>query len=277
MSASRASRRTAVLLALCAGAATGLLATPAHADATVTLTPATLTQNWWWAEAKPTVNGTALPAGPPAMASGVPDGDLGVGYAADKGGSPDKVAGLSFDLNNVPLDSVFRTFTVTVPLDPAARQVANGKPALSACENIEAFKNGPGAEDIAKAPAISAPSCLAGKFVAKIGAAGGYVFDITSFANDWAGGAPSDGITLRPTKPATGNPEPFSLSLLGKSKVVVAASYAPPVTAPVAPAGAASGGSAPVTPTGGSTPQLAPAPQLGGVSSAKARRRLLSR
>ena len=268
MTASRATRRTAVLLALCAGASTGLLALPAHAASTsVSVTLATVSQNWWWAEAQPAVDGTALPVGTPADASGIPMGSLGVGYTGDPDGKPDKVAALAFDLGDVPLDSVFSTFLVKVPLDPAANQVANGHPAVSACENIDTFIDGPGAQDISRAPAISAPSCIAGTFDAKVGKAGGYVFALTSFANDWSGGAPSDGITLRPTKPATGNPEPFSLSFSGKNAVDVSASYtAPAVVAPVA-APPAAGGSGTAPSTGGSTPQLAPAPALGSVSS----------
>ncbi|MGB8650159.1 MAG: hypothetical protein WCD35_05805, partial [Mycobacteriales bacterium] len=223
-----------VVLTTCLG--TGLLGVPAFATpATGTATPPAVTTNWYWAETTPNVQGNTLPAGAPAQASGVPDGDLGVGYTTDV----DKVAAVAFDLGSVPLGSTFSRFTVTVPLDSAATQVANGNPDLSACEAIDSFTGAAGPTDYAQAPPISTPSCVKGTFKASVGKAGGYVFELAAVANDWSGGAPANGIVLRPTTDGATAPQPFSLSLLGKNDISTDAAYTTPETPVVAPPAAA--------------------------------------
>lgn len=249
-----AASRAGAVAVLASCATTGLLGAPASASTSVTATPPAVSTNWYWAQAAPTVNGTGLPAAPPAAASGVADGDLGVGYVADQTGNPDKLAAVGFDITQIPLGATFSSFVVTVPLDAAANQLKNAVPALSACENIDTFPDGAGPTDIAKAPPLSLLSCVKGEFKTTIGKGGGYVFDLTAIANDWSGGAPADGITIRPT-PGVVNPEPFTLSLLGKNSITSEAVYSPPDAPVVAPL--------PVTDLPGT---VAPPPALTGVA-----------
>ena len=228
-----------------AGCGSSLLALPAHAADAGTATPPAVATNWYWAQAAPSVEGNALPVAPPAQASGVADGDLGVGIV----NGTDKVAAVGFDLSQVPAGSTFSSFVVTVPLDSAAKQASQATPDLSACENIDLFKDGAGPTDLAQAPPISLPSCVKGTYKATIGKAGGWEFDLTAVANDWSGGAPVNGITLQPTA-GVANPQPFTISLLGKNGITSAAAYTPPaavVTPPVTQA----------------PPPVAPAPEIG--------------
>lgn len=225
------------LLALATG-------TAAWADSA---TPPAVATNWYWAEAAPSVQGNALPAAPPAQASGVADGDLGVGIV----NGTDKVAAVGFDLTQIPLGSTFSRFLVTVPLDSAATQLMQATPELSACENIDTFTDGAGPSALTQAPPVSLPSCVKGVYKTTIGKAGGWEFDLTAVANDWSGGAPVNGITIEPT-PGVANPAPFTVSLLGKNAITADASYTKPVAVVAPPA-------APVAP-----PPVAPAPVLDG-------------
>jgi hypothetical protein len=250
--APRTAARAGVVLLL-GSCAAALAASPARADSGQ---PPVVATNWYWSQAAPTVEGNTLPVGPPAQASGVADGDLGVGYLSEQAGNPDKVAAVGFDLSAIPLGSTFSRFVVTVPLDAAATQVQSGTPELSACENIDAFADGTGPTDLAKAPPISLASCVKGTFVAAVGKAGGYVFDLTAVANDWSGGAPVNGVTLRPATSPAATPSPFTLSLLGKNGITTEATWSPAVTAaPEVPA-------SPDLPL----PAVAPAPLSGGVA-----------
>ena len=267
MGASSKATRTGVVVVL-ASCATGLLAAPASADTHVSASPPAVSTNWYWTQAAPSLGGVRLPLAPPTAVSGVPDGDLGVGYAPDQDGNPDKFAAVGIDLTQIPLGSTFSLFTVTIPLDPDAHQVKNGIPDLSACENIDVFPDEAGPTDVAKAPPLSLDSCVKGQFIAAIGKAGAYVFDVTAIASDWSGGAPADGLTIRQS-PAAAKPEPFSLSLQGKNNIVTEADYsqpevpvaAPPVVSlpgPVAPPPAYTGVAQPP-----SVPvYVAPAPQI---------------
>ena len=67
----RAQQRTgaALVLACCVG--TSVVGLGGTASASTSKAPA-LAAAWWWDKAAPSVNGTALPAGAPAPASGVP-------------------------------------------------------------------------------------------------------------------------------------------------------------------------------------------------------------
>jgi len=234
-------------------ASTGALAVPAAwAD---TANPVASKTNWWWSSAAPSVNGTRLPAGAPEQASGVPVGDLGVGYVADQAGTSDKVAAVALDLTAIPLRSTFSSFVLSVPYDAAAHQLADGTPDISACEIIAAFPDGPGPSDFATVPPVSQPSCVKGTYKPTVGTAGGYVFDLTAIANDWSGGAPADGVLLEPTPGLATPQQPFSLAFLGNNGITSQVSYSPPVP-PSVDQGAA------VPP-----PSLAPAPSTAGFVS----------
>jgi hypothetical protein len=237
---------TATLLA---AMAVGLPAAPAFADSAA---PEANMTNWYWSLVAPVVQGNAVPVGAPAPASGVPAGDLGVGYLNNELGDTDKVAAVAFDLSAIPLRSTFTSFQVTVRKDPAAHQATVDVPDISACELLDAFPDGPGPSDLAKAPPDSSASCVKGRYDATLGAAGGYVFDLTSVANDWSGGAPADGIMLRPTDSIDPSRKAFSLSLLGKTGITTTAEYTPPPVPVVPP---------PVTVPG---PVLPPAPPVPG-------------
>lgn len=250
-------------MVLLAGCGSALVAAPAWAAGSGTATPPAVSTNWYWAEAAPSVEGNTLPVAPPAQASGVADGDLGVGIV----NGTDKVAAVGFDLTQIPAGSTFSSFVVTVPLDSAATQAMQATPDLSACENIDVFTDGPGPSALTLAPPVSLPSCVKGVYKATIGKGGGWEFDLTAVANDWSGGAPVDGITIQPT-PGVANPQPFTISLLGKNAITTAAAYtapapvvAPPATdvaPPVAPAPPVDGGFVPAPVTA----PLAPAPAI---------------
>ncbi|MCU1595787.1 MAG: hypothetical protein JWO12_3179 [Frankiales bacterium] len=222
--------RVIAVSALAVGGSGALLVT-APAALAATATPPVVSSNWYWAEKAPSANGQALPALPDQAdaASGVPAGDLGVGLIADQAAPADKVAAVGFDLTTVPLGATFSRFQVTVPVDPAGTNAQSAPPDISACENIDSFADAPGPSPLASAPPVSLPSCVKGK----LDAAKGYVFDLTTMANDWSFGAPSLGITLRPTSTGPGT-APFSIALQGKNGIRTAAEYALP-TAVVAP------------------------------------------
>jgi hypothetical protein len=210
---------------LLAAMAVGLPAAPAFADSAA---PEANKTNWYWSLVAPVVQGNAVPVSVPAPASGVPVGDLGVSYLNNQLGDTDKVAAVAFDLSAIPLRSTFTSFQVSVRKDPAAHQVTVDVPDISACELLDVFPDGPGPSDLAKAPPDSSASCVKGTYDATLGAAGGYVFDLTSVANDWSGGAPADGILLRPTDTTDPTRKAFSLSFLGKTGITTKAEYTPP-------------------------------------------------
>lgn len=254
--AGQAASRIVVVAALATCVATGPFAASASASTAGTATPPAVSTNWYWSAKAPVLPaGPALPTLPAEadQASGVPAGDLGVGYAADSGGAPDKIAAIGFDLTQIPAGSTFIQFTVTVPLDPAANQLQTAQPDLAACENIDAFVDAGGPSEVAKAPPISLPSCVKGVFNAAMKA---YVFQLEGMANDWSGGAPSNGISVRPFATAPGA-APFSIAVKGKNGITVAAAYIAPdapsvpvVPGPVvAPPPVLSGGGVPLPPT----------------------------
>jgi len=212
-----------------------VLAGTAHAD---TATPPAVRTAWFWSLVGVSVEGNALPADPPGQASLVPDGDLGVAYLADQEDmalatdGADRVSAVAFDVGAVPLGSTFSSFVVTLPLDGAAQQLKTGTPDISACELLAGFADSVVPAGTSAAPAYSSPSCVKGTFKSTVGSAGGYVFDLTAIANDWSGGAPAEGILLRPTLGLATAQQPFSISLQGKNGILTAASY----TLPPAPA-----------------------------------------
>jgi hypothetical protein len=212
-------------VAALAVAATGVLAVPAaFAD---TAHPAVTRTNWWWSLTSPNVQGNTLPVGAPAAASTVPDGDLGVGYATDQAAPADKAAAVALDLSSIPLGSTFSSLQLSVPYDPSAHQLAAGTPDISACELLSGFQDGPGAAPMAGMPPYSLPSCVKGAYKPTVGAAGGYVFDLTAMGNDWSGGAPPEGVLLLPTQGLATPQQPFSLAFLGKNGIKAEASYSP--------------------------------------------------
>lgn len=238
----------AVVLAVPALAGQLMLAAPALADSG---TSAVTLSNWYWAE-KSTSDGLPVQG----ELSNVPDGDVGVGYVPNEAGTPDKAAAMAFDLGGIPANSTVSKFAVTLTLDPAVHQLANGSPSVVACRNIEAFAPAPGPSPIAGLPKIEDATCVAGKADA---AKGTYTFDLARFATDWASGDPDFGVTFMP-KPSDSTP--FSLTFKGPLSVAVDLTFTPPVTVvqpnpqpnqpptPQQPAtGGYTGGSGTLTPT----------------------------
>jgi hypothetical protein len=238
----RAARRTALVGGLVLCAAVGPLAGPGRADA---LQPPAVSASWYWAERAPLVAGMQAPTLPEqaAMAADVPAGDLGVGYVNSNLAPADKVAAVGFDLTAIAMGSTFSRFTVTVPVDAGATQVQTAQPDLVACENIDAFVDGTAGGPLAEAPPVSDPSCVKGVF----DAGKGYVFDLTTMANDWSFGAPSLGITLKPLTPSTTTPL-FSVVLKGKNSITTQAAFTGPAPAQQAPDPAGGGGGPPAPP-----------------------------
>jgi hypothetical protein len=251
----RALHRTAAVAVLVCFAGTGLLTAPAlAASAEVTVKPPVVKSNWYWAEKSPTAGGTPTTTLPDAANAGanVPADDLAVALVSSGANPADKVAALGFDLTTIPERSRFSAFSVTVPMDKAAMQVMSTQPELAACENIDTFADGPGAEDLAKAPPRSEPSCVKGVY----DAAKGYTFNLTTMANDWSFGAPSFGISLIPGSVAPETPS-YSIALKGKNGITTSATYAAPSAVAVAAPPVANVPQAPQVPVA-----VAPAPLL---------------
>lgn len=232
--------------------------------------PSVLGTAWFWNEKSLSAQGQTLPTLPePAdAASGIPAGALGVGYLTDQLSAADKVAALTFDLGAIPAGSSVTRFQLTVPLAQGAPQVQSGTAAISACENIDVFTPGPAPQGLDKAPPVSDPSCVPGRFTSGTG----YVFDLTAMANDWSLGAPSLGVSLRPTLLDVTSARPFSVALAGKGSISTAAAWDPPAApaavlpaeqpGPAAPAAPAvpEPAALPGTVPGALAPVAAPAP-----------------
>lgn len=263
-----AALRVLTVAGLVLGSAGGLAVPAAWAD---TGNPTATKTNWWWSLAAPAANGQKLPVGAPAPASGVPDGDLGVGYVNDQAGTADKAAAVALDLTAIPTGSTFSSLRLSLPYDPAAHQAAAGTPDISACELLSAFPDAAGPSDEATLPPYSLPSCVKGTYSPTVGAAGGYTFDLTAMGNDWSGGAPAEGVLVVPTQGLATPQQPFSLAFLGKSGIKAEASWTlppaqpePAVVLPPAPAPQASApGFAPQPPVSVPTvpAPVAPVPQ----------------
>ncbi|MCW2670833.1 MAG: hypothetical protein JWO27_2730 [Frankiales bacterium] len=225
------------------------LAAPAHADSS---SPQTVSAAWYWAEKTAVTPVTTLPTLPEQAnpASGVPDGDLGVGYVTDQLAARDKTAAIDLDLTAIPVGAVFSSFQLTVPVDAGAENVQSGPADISACENIDVFTESAAPQDISKAPPYAQPTCVKGV----LNAANSYVFDLTAVANDWSQGAPADGVSLVPTLLAAADMRPFSIALKGKNAITTKAVWSPPVTAP-APL--------PQPAQGPNVPAVAPPPLIG--------------
>ena len=260
-----AARWMSVVALVGAAGAPGLVsAAPAWADS---LTPAVSAASWYWAEQTLTAPEVGpLPAGTPREASGVPSGDLGVSYTTDV----DKVAALGLGVDGAPTGAIFDRYTVTMPLDPDADQLAppNAAPQLSACAALDPVADGADPGPLSAAPTQNSVDCVDGKFDAGKAA---WTFELAGIATDWAGGVAANGIVVRPK---AGDATQFNYAFLGKKDIKVQASYfAPtaPVTAPVAPpADSGSGfvpapsfdsGSAPIPAIQPVTP-VAPQPQV---------------
>lgn len=236
----RSARAGLVALLATAATATSALATalPAHAD---TASPPAVKTAWYWSLVGISVEGNALPADPPAAASLVPDGSIGVAYLTDQEDMvlgtdhADRVGTVGFDVGAVPLGSTYSTFTLTMPLDGAAQQVKTGTPDISACELISGFEDSATPLGVSAVPSYSPLSCVKGTFKDTIGTKGGYVFDLTSIANDWSGGAPAEGVLIRPTTGGETPQTPFAITFAGKNGILTAASYTlpPPPEVPV--------------------------------------------
>ncbi|MCU1624582.1 MAG: hypothetical protein JWL79_3427 [Frankiales bacterium] len=224
MRAGRVAGRSGVAVVIALLPVVGL-AGPAHAD---TSAPAVTKTAWYWAEKTTVTPVAALPTLPDQAnaASGVPDGDLGVGYVADTLAARDKLAALDIDLTAIPVGALFSSFQLTVPVDTAANNVQSGTADISACENIDVFSDSGAPQAITKAPPYAAPTCVKGV----LNAAKAYVFDLTAMANEWSQGTPAQGISIVPTLLPTADMRPFSISLKGKNAITTKATWSPPVT-----------------------------------------------
>jgi hypothetical protein len=225
----RTARRAALVVAL-AGPSLALVAVPAQA---ASISPPVVKTAWFWAEKSVSAQGETLPTLPEQAdaASGVPAGALGVSYTADQVGGADKVASIGFDLSTIPVGSPFTSFRVTVPMDPGATPVQAEPAAISACENIDSFLDSAGPQAISAAPPVSLASCVPGVYVA----GKGYTFDLTQMANDWSFGAPSEGISLRPTLLDTTSMKPFSVAVAGKNAILTTVTAGLPAQGDPAP------------------------------------------
>ena len=248
MRTARVTGRCGVALAL----ALAPLAAAAHAHAESS-SPQAVKTAWYWAEKTTVTPVTTLPTLPDQAnaASGVPDGDLGVGYVLDQAAPKDKMAAVDFDLTSIPTGSVFSSFVVSVPVDSAGQTV--GTPDISACENIDTFTESVAPQALSAAPPYAAPTCAKGTL-----ANGVWSFDLTGIANEWSQGTPEFGVSLIPTLLAATDMKPFSTALKGKNAITVKAAWSPPVTESVPPA---------APPTAPTVPAVAPPPVLssGGV------------
>ena len=195
--------------------------------------------SWYWAGTSPQVGGTALPASAPSEASNVPAGDRGVAFSSDV----DKVTALAFATMGLPAGATFSTFAVRLGLDPAVHQLANGVPALVACEATAPVPANVQGGALAAAPASTLKDCVPGVLDP---AKQTYTFELQALATRWAAGSPPYGVVVRPQ---VGSTTAFSYAFLPDATYLVSARYA---AAPVAPA--------PVSAAPTAAPEVAPPP-----------------
>lgn len=221
----KSAKWVSALALVAASSAPGLLAVaPAWADSGVS---SVLASNWYWQEqdnVTPPGAPGGLPVGAPSETSGIPAGDLGVSYQTQV----DKVAALNFDVSSLVPGSTVSKFTVTTPVDTAANNIANDVPHLAACPAIDAFKPGTGPSPFSEVPPQGTSVCVDAKYDTGKSA---YTFDITQIANDWAQGAPVNGIVIQPK---LGDATPFNYALKGAKDIRVTLDIVAPA-APVAP------------------------------------------
>lgn len=218
---------------------------------------------WYWNVVDTTGPG---PAGTVSGASGVPAGDLAIGYT----NTPDKASAVLFNPDTLGLGrdpGSITAFVASFSLDPAATQVAPATTPVLACPLLARVVNSTSAQPLASLPAHGS-RCATGTWSAdktKL------VFDLRTIADGWLAGESLTGLVLvLPDTVTTPTQDVFVREPVLTVTVASAASVTPetlPVTAPVpqaaAPmpgtAGALVGGSgSPV----GSTPATQPAPAV---------------
>ena len=178
--------------------------------------------SWYWSGTSPQANGTTLPASAPTEASNVPAGDRGVAFT----NQVDKVTALAFATRALPAGATFSTFAVRLGLDPAVHQLADGVPALVACEAAAPVPANVEGGALSAAPALNLLACVPGVLDP---ATQTYAFELKALATRWAAGSPAYGIVVRPQP---GSATPFTYAFLPDRTYRVASRYAP---GPVAP------------------------------------------
>lgn len=203
---------------------------------------------WFWDDQNDDTSVMSVPA----PLSGVPIGDLavaittGAGQAAEnQPNDPEdktddesqkrsnKETFLQWDLSAYEEGSIVESFSVTLFVDPAARQVElplvavpgqparAGQPNIIACRPLVGFGEAEGVGYISK-PALDCRDAASGTYDEKTNS---YTFDFTVFAQDWIDGLIDNrGVGIRPE---VDEDDPFQLVFLGAAKVVTLASIIP--------------------------------------------------
>jgi hypothetical protein len=239
------------------------------------------TAAWFWSaqvagEAAP---GVGYPGTVPKDASGVPAGDLAVAFKGDttanadgtKTSVPDKETYLAWDIYSVPTGSTVDSFTFTMFVDPAAKNVfapkvdipgqgsKGGQPVVVACAPKIGFGEGEG-DSFKVKPDDDCADQIFGEFNATTNS---YTFDATTYAQDWVDGKDNYGLGIRPTEDAA---DQYQLSFLPASKVTASISYTLPQPTGPEPVPQTPEAVVPIQPpvdtgTSGYVPQPLPQPQ----------------
>jgi hypothetical protein len=216
---------------------------------------------WYWDVVDTTGPG---PAGLVSGASGVPAGDLAVGYT----NAPDKASAVLFNPDTLSLDpGTITAFVASFSLDPAATQVAPATTPVLACPLLARVVNSTSAQPLASLPAHGS-RCATGTWSAdktKL------VFDLRTTAEGWLAGESLTGLVLvLADTVTTPTQNVFLREPVLTVTVASAASVTPealPVTTPVPQAAAPMSGTAGVLVGGsgspvGSSPTTQPVPAV---------------
>ncbi|HVE98656.1 MAG TPA: hypothetical protein VNA12_05695 [Mycobacteriales bacterium] len=203
---------------------------------------------WFWDDQQ---DDTSQASTPRAL-SGVPEGDLAVAITDGAGRAAEvqpndpadpsddetqkrsnKETFLQWDLSAYPEGSIVESFTTTLFLDPAGRNVSAptvavpgqptraGRPNIIACRPLIGFGEADGV-GYANKPALDCRDASTGTFDE---VAQSYTFDLTVFAQDWIDGLIDNrGVGVRPE---LDEDDPFNLVFMGPAKVVTTAVITP--------------------------------------------------
>ncbi len=201
---------------------------------------------WYWSVIDTT--GTGL-AGTLSGVSGVPAGDVAVGYT----NAPDKASALQFSADSLALGQDpdrIRTFVAEFALDPAATQVAPATTPVLACPLLARVVGSPNAQPLASLPEHG-NRCTTGAWSAdktKV------AFDLRSAAAGWVAGDALPGLVL--VVPGTVTTPTQDVFLREPALRITLA----PAASGAAPSGAAAPASTPTPEATPVTSQPAPVP-----------------
>ena len=189
---------------------------------------------WFWDKQTTTVPvvGVGMPAPVPTQLSNVDTDRFAVAYQGGKEttpngdiAAPEKELYIQWDIFDlVEAGSTIDSFVITLPLDPGGETndvyEPGKKPDLIACKPLGGFGSGYGDAFISK----PLDDCSEAVFGAYDAAKKAYVFDLTTYAQDWVD-QDNFGIAIRPRTDET---IPYQLQFKGSQDLLANFSFTPP-------------------------------------------------